>query len=195
MTTATTVVRSTEVTALIMEAGVAAASMLTACKDAGVLIAAQVNPMGLSLKEAVELGMNAYAEDFTKAGHNIRANVKDALTLALAADAPVTYTHKGVEKHTTAKDAIQLPKHEFKEAVKAVREDNDMARAAGGGRTPKTPVGPDKKPSAVQTTENNTDLAFAAFIHNLPVYFKDADKALQITAVLKEMGLKLQQIK
>ena len=195
MTNSITVVRSAAVAKSIAAAGTAAQNMLNACKRAGVLIAEQVNPMGLSLAEAVDLGINTYAEDFDKAGHNIRANVKDALTLALAGDEPVSYTHKGVEKHTTAKDAIQLPKHEFKEAVKAVREDNDMARAAGGGRTPKTPVGPDKKPSAVQTTENNTDLAFAAFIHNLPLYFKDADKALQITAVLKEMGLKLQQIK
>ena len=195
MTNSITVVRSAAVAKSIAAAGTAAQNMLNACKRAGVLIAEQVNPMGLSLAEAVDLGINTYAEDFDKAGHNIRANVKDALTLALAADAPVTYTHKGEEKHTTAKAAVDLPKHEFKKAVKAVREDNDMARAAGGGRTPKTPVGPDKKPSAVQTTENNEDLAFAAFIHNLPVYFKDADKALRITAVLKEMGLKLQQIK
>lgn len=191
----TSIVRNTNVVKSIMEAGKAAQDMLTACKHAGVLIAEQVNPMGLSLAEAVELGISTYADDFAKAGHNIKANVKDALTLALAADAPVTYMHKGEEKHTTAKEAVSLPKHEFKAAVKAVRDDNDMGRAAGAGRPVKTPVAPDKKPSAVKTTANDPDLAFAAFLHNLPVYFNDPAKALQITATLKEMGLKLQLIK
>lgn len=190
-----TVTRSAAVAKSIAAAGTAAQNMLNACKRAGVLIAEQVNPMGLSLAEAVELGINAYAEDFDKAGHNIRANVKDALTLALAADAPVTYVHKGEEKHTTAKAAVGLPKHEFKAAVKAVRDDNGMGRAAGAGRPVKTPVASAKKPSEVQTTANNEDLAFAAFLHNLPVYFNDPAKALQITATLKEMGLKLQLIK
>jgi hypothetical protein len=192
MTTQVTVVRSTDVVNAIMSAGEFAVNMLTACKRAGVLIAAQVNPMGLQLAEAVELGMSTYAEDFTKAGHNVRANVKDALTLAVAGEAPVSYTYKNEDKHTTAREAVDLPKHEFKAAVKAVREDNNMSRAPGAGRPVKTPVA---KHGPVSTTANDPELAFAAWLHNLGVYLADPAKVKQVTGKLAELGYKLQQVK
>jgi hypothetical protein len=193
MTNSINVVRSDAVVKSIAAAVKMEGSLINACKNIGKMIAEQLNPMGLPAKDAVAAGMALYKADMTAA---VRGYVSSALTLALAApDTPVSYLFKGEEKHTTAKDAIALPKHEFSAAASALRADTGTGRAAGGGRTPKTPVGPDKKPSAVQTTENNTDLAFAAFIHNLPVYFNDPAKALQITATLKEMGLKLQQIK
>jgi hypothetical protein len=188
------IVRSTEVVLSIKKAADAATNMYKHCVAAAKL-AAQNPPEG-KLPEVLAAIMAEYAPELSDAGHNVKAIFKDALTLALAPTTAISFTEKKdgqeVETHTTADKAINMAKHAMKDAAKQVREENGMARAAGGGRKPAQPA---TIPSQVTDTSNNDDLAFAAFLHNLPVYFKDADKALKITAALKEMGLKLQQIK
>ena len=188
------IVRNTEVVVSIKKAADAAKNMFKHCVEAAKL-AAQNPPEG-ALPDVLNAIMAEYSPELADAGHNVKAIFKDALTLALAPTTPISFTEKKdgqeVETHTTAATAINMAKHAMKDAAKQVREENGMARKVGGGRKPAQPA---TIPSQVTDTSNNEDLAFAAFIHNLPVYFKDADKALKITAVLKEMGLKLQQIK
>jgi len=165
-------------------------TLVDACKAIGKAIAEQLNPMGLPVKSAVAAGMAVYGDDMSA---NIKAMVSNAITLALSApDTPITYTIKGEEKHTTAGEALTLPKHDFNAATSALRADIGTGRASGGGRPPKTPVA---KHGPVSTTADSPELAFAAWLHNLPVYFNDPEKALKITAALKDMGLKLQVIK
>jgi hypothetical protein len=166
-------------------------TLVDACKAIGKAIAEQLNPMGLPVKSAVAAGMAVYGDDMSA---NIKAMVSNAITLALSApDTPITYTIKGEEKHTTAGEALTLPKHDFNAATSALRADIGTGRASGAGRPPKTPVL--AKHGLVSTTDNDIELAFAAWLHNLPVYFNDPEKALKITSALKDMGLKLQVIK
>jgi hypothetical protein len=188
------IVRSTEVVLTIKKAADAAGNMYKHSVAAAKL-AAQNPPEG-ALPEVIAAIMGEYAPELADAGHNVKAIFKDALTLALSPTTAISLESKKdgqvVEIHTTADKAVDMSKHAMREAAKQVREENGMARKAGGGRKP---TQPNTAPSQVQDTGNNEDLAFAAFLHNLPVYFKEAEKAKQIVAVLKEMGLKLQQIK
>lgn len=187
-----TIVRNTEVVVSIKKAADAAGSMFKHSVAAAKLAA--LNPPEGKLPEVLDAIMSTYAAELADAGHNVKAIFKDALTLALKPETPISFTEKkdgqDVETHTTAATAINMAKHAMRDAAKQVREENGMARKTGGGRKPAQPT-----TAPVQDTGNNDDLAFAAFLHNLPVYFNDPAKALKITGALKEMGFKLQIIK
>jgi hypothetical protein len=122
--------------------------------------------------------------------------IRENLLLILAPETAVsiesTENKQKVEKHTTAAAVVGGTKDAVQQAAQQVRESLGAARAEGGGRKPAQPA---TIPTQVTDTSNDPDLAFAAFLHNLPVYFNDPAKALKITATLKEMGFKLQIIK
>jgi hypothetical protein len=95
---------------------------------------------------------------------------------------------KKVEVHKTALEAVDMPKHAMKEAAKQVREENGMGRKEGAGRKPVQPT-----TAPAQATPEDKDVAFSAWLANLPVYLKDVETAKQITGKLNELGLKLQK--
>ena len=115
----------------------ASGSMLQACKEAAKAAARQLDA-NLPLSERINKVMLCY-KDVIGGDNNVRANFKDGLTLLACAQAPVTIEVKGEEVHTTAGEALELPKHAMKAAAKAVRDDNGIGRATQK-REPKTPV-------------------------------------------------------
>lgn len=180
--------RSAQVGTLINEAGQAAASMLQKCKDAAKLAAAQLDakkPLAARIAEVVAL----YADDFKAAGHNVKSLFTDALTLHAAEAAPVMVSvigkdGKKQDEATTAAKAVELSKHNMRDAAKQVREQNGMARKAGAGRKAATP-----KPAAANAAEVKTEAdAFAAWLDNLDEYLKDAVYHPRIVARLIESG-------
>ncbi len=193
MTTATAqalVLRSDLVSTAILEAGEAMGTVLAKCQYAAKLAA--TNPVGLKLADKLESVMALYKEDLDKAGHNVKALFKDALTLCLAPATPVSLEiiqgGKKVEVHKTALEAVDMPKHAMKEAAKQVREENGMGRKEGAGRKPVQPT-----TAPAQATPEDKDVAFSAWLANLPIYLKDVETAKQITGKLNELGLKLQK--
>jgi len=90
----------------------------------------------------VKQGRELYSEDFD-GNHNLSAYFGDVATLSMAGDMPISFVdRKKEEQHTTGTGAGGLSKHDLKSAAKAAREEMGIARAAGGGRTPRQPTGP-----------------------------------------------------
>ena len=158
-------------------------------------LAAESLPKSGSPVDLVAAFRNLYRTELAQLSAHGSMMIRENLLLILAPKTPVTLVKEkdGVktETHTDAGKLVGSVKETLQEAAKQVRESLGVARAEGGGRKPKQPA---TIPSQVTDTSNDPDLAFAAFLHNLPVYFSDANKALKITATLKEMGFKLQQI-
>ena len=177
--------------ALILKAGKAAASMFAACKEAATIAAAQLNP-ALPMAERIETVMALYAADFTAAGHNVKALFKDALTLHACGQTPVTVTvtdkaGKKVEQHVTAAQAVDMPKHALKDAVKQAREAHGLGRKSGGGRKPaaKMPAAPAAPDMTVTATEID---GFSAWLENLEAYITDVVFHQKIVARAIECG-------
>lgn len=143
----------------ISAAVTAQGTVLAACKEAAKQASVQFDKSH-GIKEKIENIMDLYKDELA-ADHNVRALFKDALTLFAAADTPVSVEVKrrgedAEELHTTAQDAVSLPKHQMREAAKQVREANGMARATGGGRKPKQPESAPKQvslPEAITSSE------------------------------------------
>ena len=196
MTTSATVATRIEAVAkAIAAAGRAAGTMLAKVKEAAKAAAPQLDP-ALPLGERVDAVVALYKEDFAAVDHNVRALFKDALLLVAAAAAPVTLVTKvkgeEVEKHVTAAEALDAPKHAMRDAAKQVREQNGMARAAGGGRktgarhaTDKVITAGDK--AAVGTGDQN----LAAWLDNVAAYMADAKTRARVVAAFKEAGYKV----
>lgn len=88
----------------------------------------------------VKHGRSLYADEFN-GDHNLSAYFGDVATLSMAGDMPISFVdHKKEEQHTTGTGAVALSKHNLKSAAKAAREEMGIARAAGGGRTPRQPT-------------------------------------------------------
>ena len=183
--------RDAAVGTLINEAGQAAASMLQKCKDAASKAAAQLDPkkpLAARIADVVAL----YADDFKAAGHNVKSLFTDALTLHAASAAPVMVQvigkdGKKADEATTAAHAVEMSKHNMRDAAKQVREQNGMSRKAGAGR--KAAAKPAAAPAA---SESKTETeAFNAWLDNLPEYLGDAVYHPRIVARLIEHGYTL----
>ena len=183
-------VRDAAIGTLINEAGQAAQSMLTKCKEAAQKAAGQLDaakPMGERIAAVVSL----YAADFTAAGHNVKALFVDALTLHAAAQCPVMVSTIGeggkkVDKPVTAGEAVSMPKHAMRDAAKQVREAHGIGRKTGGGRkttAAKTPTAP----AAPDLVKTETD-KFSVWLDDLEGYFKDAVFHPRIVAHLITLG-------
>jgi hypothetical protein len=136
----------------------------------------------------------AYADDIVKVDHNVKAIFKDCLLLCLAPDTSISLDGKvdgkKVDVQTTAKAAVDMSKHNLREAAKQVREANGMARATGGGRKPAQPV-----TAPEQVTADSEELAFAAWLANVPVYAMDIKKAARVKAAFEDLGIAFKIIK
>lgn len=176
--------------ALILKAGKAAASMLTACKEAAAIAAKQLNP-ATPMAERIGAVVSLYAADFATAGHNVKSLFVDALVLHACAQTAVTVTVTGKdgkkeEKHITAADAVNMPKHAMKDAAKQAREANGMGRKSGAGRKAK-PVA--KMPAAPDMTVTAGEIdGFTAWLENFEAYFTDVVFHQKIVARAIECG-------
>lgn len=188
--TATVATRDAAIGTLINEAGQAAQSMLTKCKEAAQKAAAQLDaakPMGERIGAVVSL----YAADFTAAGHNVKALFVDALTLHAAAQTPVMVNTIGkdgkkVDTPVTAAEAVNMPKHAMKDAAKQVREAHGIGRKTGGGRKTAAKATP-AAPAAPDMVKTETD-KFSAWLDDLEGYFKDSVFHPRIVAHLITLG-------
>ena len=146
-----------EVTTLILDAGKAASTMLSCCKDAAKLAAKQLDPkLGMATRIAQVTAL--YADEFKTAGHNVKSLFVDALTLHAAEMCPISIETIGtdgkkVETQTTAGKAVELPKHAMREAAKQVREVHNMGR--------KRAEKPAANPVALQTAPPAPDMTKA----------------------------------
>jgi hypothetical protein len=167
--------------------------MLAKCKEAAKAASAQLDakkPLGERIAAVVAL----YADDFKAAGHNVKSLFTDALTLHAAEAAPVVVSvigkdGKKADEATTAAKAVDLSKHNMRDAAKQVREQNGLGRKAGAGRKPakpaaSLPAAPDMKTEAD---------AFSAWLDNLPEYLQDAVYHPRIVARLIESGYRLEK--
>lgn len=188
--TATVATRDASIGTLINEAGQAAQSMLTKCKEAAQKAAAQLDP-AKPMGERIGAVVSLYAADFTAAGHNVKALFVDALTLHAAAQCPVMVNTIGkdgkkVDTPVTAAEAVNMPKHAMKDAAKQVREAHGIGRKTGGGRkttAAKTPAAP----AAPDMVKTETD-KFSAWLDDMEGYFKDAVFHPRIVAHLITLG-------
>ena len=154
----------TEVTTLILDAGKAASTMLTCCKDAAKLAAAQLDST-LAMAPRIAQVTALYAEEFKTAGHNVKSLFVDALTLHAAAQCPVSIetigtNGKKVETQTTAAAAVELPKHAMREAAKQVREVHGMGRKRAekpATNSTALPLAPDMTPNIKTETDRFSD--------------------------------------
>ena len=179
--------RDDKAAALILKAGKAAASMLTLCKEAAAIAAKQLNPAA-AVPARIGAVVALYAADFVEAGHNVKSLFVDALVLHACAQTPVTVTAIGKDgkkedRHITAVDAVNLPKHAMKDAAKQAREANGMGRKTGGGAKPKAAAA--AAPAAVTMSEVD---GFSQWLGNLEPYFSDAVFHGKIVARMIELG-------
>ena len=113
----------------------------------------------------------------------------DALTLLACADTDVAVkvVAKGgtAETYVKASEAVDMSKHNLKDAAKQVREAHGMARKAGGGA----------KPTATPKTQAAPDMlhvdAFSNWLDMLPEYLNDSVYHGKLVAALIGQGYSL----
>lgn len=183
-------VRDAAIGTLINEAGQAAQSMLTKCKEAAQKAAGQLDP-AKPMGERIAAVVSLYAADFTAAGHNVKALFVDALTLHAAAQCPVMVNTIGkdgkkVDTPATAAEAVNMPKHAMRDAAKQVREAHGIGRKTGGGRKTAAKATP-TAPAAPDMVKTETD-KFSQWLDDLEGYFKDAVFHPRIVAHMITLG-------
>ena len=177
--------RDAAIGTLINEAGQAAASMLAKCKEAAGQAAKQLDN-SKPLADRISAVVSLYAADFTAAGHNVKALFVDALTLHAAAATPVMVNiigkdGKRVDSPATAAEAVEMSKHNMRDAAKQVRDAHGIGRKSGGGAKPKA------KPVDATVTVSEVD-GFSQWLENLEPYFSDAVFHQKIVARMIELG-------
>jgi hypothetical protein len=182
----TTGTKLASVTAQLVKAAKAGATMIAACKEAAKLASAQFDN-SLPVQDRVKVIAALYSAELKTMTADGAAIFRDSLLLLAAPRVPVTLASKDkdgkeVETHTTAEACFGLGKHSMKDAAKQVRESLGIARKAGGGRKPRQPAAP------VQTTADSPDLALAAFLNNLPVYMADKEAGPKVAEILGNLG-------
>ena len=122
----------TKVTRAIQQAVSMSNSVYDATREAAKLAAAQLDET-VSIKARVDSVVALYADELAEC-HNVRANFSAMLLLLAAGSQPVSIATKAGDLHTTAAEAVMLPKNQMRDAAKEVREANGIGRKSGGGR-------------------------------------------------------------
>lgn len=188
--------RDDAVSKLIGAAAKAAGTMLSKTKEAAKLAALQLNPAEADVMARVDAVVRLYAEDFTAAGHNIRAIFKDALILLALPETPVTVTQGKTDIHSTAAAFVDASKHAMRAAAKEVRDSIGAGRASGGGRKASTPKAKAAEAAAAVglapdvVTMSEVD-AFTAWLDAAPDYLSDAIYLSKLQARMLEAGFVL----
>ena len=179
--------RNAAVGTLLAEAATAQGTMLAKTREAARLAAAALDP-AQPVKERIAAVVSAYAADFKNAGHNIKSIFVDALTLLACADTDVAVkvVAKGgtAETYVKAGEAVDMSKHNLKDAAKQVRDAHGMARKSGGGAKPKTPTAP-SAPDMLHVD------AFSNWLDMLPEYLNDSVYHGKLVAALIGQGYSL----
>jgi len=182
----------TEVTTLILDAGKAASTMLSCCKDAAKLAAKQLDAT-LAMAPRIAQVTALYAEEFKTAGHNVKSLFVDALTLHAAEQCPISIETIGtdgkkVETQTTAGKAVELPKHAMREAAKQVREVHGMGRK----RAEKPVVNPTALPAPDMTPMIKTETdRFSEWLDQSESFITDSVFHAKIVAHFITLGFSL----
>jgi hypothetical protein len=187
--TPTNDIRNAAVGTLLAEAATAQGTMLAKTREAARLAAAALDP-ALPIKDRLAAVVSAYAADFKNAGHNIKSIFVDALTLLACADTDVAVkvVAKGgaAETYVKASEAVDMSKHNLKDAAKQVRDAHDMGRKAGGGAKAKA-----KTPTAPSAPDMLHVDAFSNWLDMLPEYLNDSVYHGKLVAALIGQGYSL----
>ena len=183
-------IRDAAVGTLLAEAATAQGTMLAKTREAARLASFALDA-ALPVKERIAAVVSAYAADFKNAGHNIKSIFVDALTLLACADTDVAVkvAAKGgtAETYVKAGEAVDMSKHNLKDAAKQVRDAHGMARKTGGGAKPKTTTAP-TAPSAPDMLHVD---AFSNWLDMLPEYLNDSVYHGKLVAALIGQGYSL----
>jgi hypothetical protein len=183
-------VKVAEVTTLILDAGKAASTMLSCCKDAAKIASKQLDAT-LALAPRIAQVTALYAEEFKTAGHNVKSLFVDALTLHAAETCAISIETIGtdgkrVETQTTAGAAVDLPKHAMREAAKQVREVHGMGRK----RAEKTAANPVALQAAPDIIKTETD-RFSDWLDQSDAFITDSVFHAKIVAHFITLGFSL----
>jgi hypothetical protein len=185
--TPTNDIRNAAVGTLLAEAATAQGTMLAKTREAAQMAAKDLDSTK-PIKERLAAVVSAFAADFKNAGHNIKSIFVDALTLLACAetDVAVKVAAKGgtAETYVKASEAVDMSKHNLKDAAKQVREAHGMARKAGGGAKAKTPTAP-SAPDMLHVD------AFSNWLDMLPEYLNDSVYHGKLVAALIGQGYSL----
>mgnify|MGYP003658503640 CR=1 FL=1 len=147
-----------------------------------------------TLPDKVAATLLAYTDDLAKVDHNIKAIFTDCLWLLLAPTTAISIEGevdgKKADVQTTAEKAVDMSKHKMRAAAKQVREAAGVSRESGGGRKPAQPT-----TAPEQVTADSEELAFAAWLANVPVYAMDVKKAPRVKAAFEDLGITFKIIK
>jgi uncharacterized protein (UPF0147 family) len=190
-----------EVQSHLLVAVEAGKTVLASCKAAahaakGQLDSTIESPDARAAK-VVELYKTVYGND-----HNVKANFKDALYLYACGMQPISFIdRKGQEQHTTAKEAVDLSKHDMKKAIKELRDELGEGRKNGGGRKPRTPTTAPAKGEIAAPAVNATPQVIAhtaekareAFLAKIATGLKDDKFVAELRAVLLDNGYQLRK--
>ena len=180
--------RNAAVGTLLAEAATAQGTMLAKTREAARLAAAALDP-AQPVKERIAAVVSAYAADFKNAGHNIKSIFVDALTLLACADTDVAVkvVAKGgtAETYVKAGEAVDMSKHNLKDAAKQVRDAHGMARKTGGGAKPKAAPKVQAAPDMLHVD------AFSNWLDMLPEYLNDSVYHGKLVAALIGQGYSL----
>ena len=185
------VARNSAVGTLLAQAAKAQGTMLAKTREAA-QVAAKDLDNAKPVKERLAEVVSAYAADFKNAGHNIKSIFVDALTLLACADTDVAVkvaAKDGAgETYVKAGEAVEMSKHNLKDAAKQVREAHGMARKSGGGAKPKTATKTATAPSAPDMLHVD---AFSNWLDMMPEYLNDSVYHGKIVATLIAQGFTL----
>lgn len=184
-----TIARDNGVVKSINSAVRAGNTMLAATREAAKLASAQLDN-ALPVKERLAQVISAYSQDLAQ-NHNVKALFVDALTLLALADTPVAVKvvgkdRKAVDTYTTASEAVDMSKHNMRDAAKQAREAHGLGRKT----TPKAPKAatPKSAPSAPDMLSID---AFQNWLDIMPEYLNDSVFHGRIVAALITEGYSL----
>ena len=144
-------------------------------------------PKSGTVAERHKAVMDLYKDDFKNDKYNVRGIFSSFLIIhansKLQVTVPVIVQGETVQKTMPASEALGMAKHAMQKAAAQVREKAGIGKKGSG-----------RKASKVQSTENNEDLAFAAWIHNLQVYLIDGRQIKQIAETAKKAGYTIKRI-
>ena len=189
-TPVSTTTRDSAVGTLLAQAAKAQGTMLAKTREAAHLASAQLDNTK-PLRERIASVVSAYAADFKTAGHNIKSIFVDAITLLACADTDVAVrvpAKVGMQDtFVKASEAVELSKHNLKDAAKQVRDAHGMGRKAGAGAKPKA-TATTRAPSAPDMMHVD---AFSNWLDMLPEFVNDSIYHGKIVAALIGEGYSL----
>ena len=189
-----TVARDAGVIKCLITANRAGKTLLDQTREAAKLAAPQLNP-ALPLKERIAEVMSAYSPELGQ-NVNVRSLFSDALTLLACAQSPVSVkVHaagaKATDEHVTAEKAVDMTKHNIRDAAKQVREAHGLGRKAGGGAKPKTAKAIANAANAQAAPDMLHIDAFSNWLDMLPEFLNDSVYHGKIVAALIAEGYTL----